>query len=148
MLNPIEFSNKQRVMRPQADTPEAEVTHFQELLKKYHGHRYRPRCGCNHDDRPLELVIRRLANGRFILARLPNEDASHREACDFYSADANRSGRAGYVDGVMEKTADGGYRVRLDLSLTIREAAPALAPVALHIGRAGVAGQRAMTSGL
>ena len=145
MTTRVEFPNGLHSVQPQADAPDAVTGRFQALLKEFHGHRPRPKCGCMYSGRPLELVIRRLRNGRFILARLPNEGASHREACEFHSADVDHSGRAGYVTGVIKETADGGYTVRLNLGLAIDDSSPAPAPEASRCGRPGAARQRAMT---
>ena len=62
-----------------------------------------------------------------------------------HAASSDRSGRAGYVVGVMEEKADGGYKVRLGLSLSIHEKEPAPAAKAFRSGRPGSARQRSMT---
>ena len=141
----IKFPNDQSSPQPQGDASETSSARFQTLLAEFHGHKPRPTCGCIHAGRYLETSIRRLANGRFILARLPNEGAVHREPCDFYAASPDRSGRAGYVKGVMGEAADGGYRVRLRISLKIGEGDARPAVEADRAGRPGAARQRAMT---
>ena len=141
----IKFPNGEWSTQPQADASEVLNVRFQALLEEFHGHKPRPTCGCMHAGRPLETVIRRLGTGRFILARLPNEGAAHRAKCDFYAASPDRSGRAGYVEGVMEETADGGYTIRLGLSLSLRKGEPAPAAETFRTGRPGAGRQRAMT---
>ncbi len=77
---------------------------------------------------------------------LPNEGAVNPATCDFHAASSDRSGRAGYVEGFVEETADGGSKVRLGLSLSIREKEPAPAAKAFRPRRPGSAAwQRSMT---
>lgn len=142
----ITLPDGKAIYQPSQDASDRLQAWFQDRLQAFHGHAPRPTCGCQHAGRPLDLVIRRLASGRLILARMPNEGSLHREICDFHSPDADRSGRAGYVRGVLTETDDGGYVVRLELGLSIRGTDPQPVPETPPSGRPGSGTQRVMTA--
>ena len=142
----ITLPDGKAVYEPSDDASDRLRAWFQDRLQAFHGHVPRPTCGCQHAGRPLDLVIRRLASGRLILVRMPNEGPLHRESCDFNSQDTDRSGQAGYVKGVITEADDGGYIVRLELGLSIRGNDPQPVAVAPVSGRPGAGTQRAMTA--
>ncbi len=141
----ITFPDKSCARIPAEDASVQLVAWFQDKLRQAHQHPEGSRCGCVHTGRSLGVVIRRLPTDRFILARMPNEGPLHRESCAFHAADTDRSGLAGYVRSVVEETADGGIRIRLDQSLTLHGPAPQPAEIPAFAARAGAARQRAMT---
>ncbi len=86
-----------------------------EVLRKFHRAKERPRCLCGADTQ-VELIVRRL-EGNFRLACYPGTTSAHDPRCYFYSPDEGRVGQVYTLDAV-EHLSDGGLFIRLDQSLS------------------------------
>lgn len=80
------------------------------------------RCTCPGSG-PRKLAVRsRAKNDSFHLARYPKKGFEHAIDCQYYSEAEDKSGRGGYVKGVVEETDDG-FNIKLKLSLQTYESA-------------------------
>lgn len=141
----LTFPNEEKVPLSWRDDADHSAE-FQKALKRSHTARQRPTCGCLWNGSPLEIVLRHLQSGRYIVACKADDGLKHEKDCAFHRSDPNESGQAAYVSGVIEEK-DGITKIRLENSLKLRKGQARVTPKLplQRDDRADAKQQRAMT---
>lgn len=81
-------------------------------------------CSCKGKGPKLLAVKYHTGGDTYFLARYPNTGSQHSPDCIFFTLDKDNSGLKCYTQGVVKDLKDGGYGIRLDVSLASSDSEP------------------------